>query len=168
MPFVHLFTIMLFVYTLTGIVLPYRCLLCNNDAIIINENVIGKTISFWFDVIWLVSFDYIQVSFEYASKVQNKRTDLRWRRHRLWFHSENFDIVQVGLRVSIEDDDMWHQRGDERNLEREFETIVDEYKKVNMQLDLILVIFKFKVCYDMKHFIAILLWYISLLFLWIH
>jgi hypothetical protein len=42
-------------------------------------------------------------------------------------------------------DNLWHQRSSDRNLEKDFEHIVEEYKKANMKLDLIMVLFPFKV-----------------------
>ena len=39
----------------------------------------------------------------------------------------------------------WHQPTNEQRMEKDFEIIVEEYKKVNLALDLIMVIFPFKV-----------------------
>ncbi len=50
-----------------------------------------------------------------------------------------------GLRVSTDQKNLWHQFSSERTLEKDFETIVSEYKKINMKLDLILAVFPVKV-----------------------
>jgi hypothetical protein len=51
----------------------------------------------------------------------------------------------VGLKISKDPENRWHQRSTERTVERDLETIVQEYKKINMKLQLILVVLPFKV-----------------------
>ena len=52
----------------------------------------------------------------------------------------------VGVTISNDPNNIWHQRcEDPRKIEENFKTIVDAYKKDNIQLDLILVVFEFKV-----------------------
>jgi hypothetical protein len=51
-----------------------------------------------------------------------------------------------GLTVSDNPANTWHQPTDERNLENDFQKIVEEYKAANMKLELIMVIFAEKVC----------------------
>jgi len=51
----------------------------------------------------------------------------------------------VGVTISNDPNNIWHQRcEDPRKVEENFKTIVDAYKKDNIQLDLILVVFEFK------------------------
>jgi hypothetical protein len=51
----------------------------------------------------------------------------------------------VGLTISTEPDNLWHQRSTERTVERDLEAIVQAYKKDNMKLQLILVVLPRKV-----------------------
>jgi hypothetical protein len=50
-----------------------------------------------------------------------------------------------GLTVFTTHENLWHQPSSEKTMERDFELIIEEYKKINMKLDLIMVIFPFKV-----------------------
>jgi hypothetical protein len=53
-----------------------------------------------------------------------------------------------GLKVSCDPNNTWHQPTSERDMERDFEKIIQEYEKANMKLELIMVIFPFKVCHS--------------------
>ena len=58
---------------------------------------------------------------------------------------------EVGLTVDTATDNTWHQPSNEQNMERDFERIVEEYKNVGLKLDLIMVIFPFKVSNVVAH-----------------
>ena len=47
---------------------------------------------------------------------------------------------KVGLKMSTNWNNLWHERGNEQTAEKDFERIVHEYEKSNMKLQLILVI----------------------------
>jgi len=51
---------------------------------------------------------------------------------------------EVGVDIGIKRENMWHQRSREDTVENDFEAIVNEYKKINAKLDLIMIIFPAK------------------------
>jgi len=51
---------------------------------------------------------------------------------------------QVGLKITTDENNMWHQRSREDTFQADFEHIVEEYKNANLNLQMIMVILPFK------------------------